>query len=55
MWLRNTYFDKIDILPEDEQEWHIPEPRCECRPELSRDEHNRLVIVHRSRRRARAI
>lgn len=47
-WLRNTYTDKVDIMPRAEEDLHIPEPECACGPRLSRDTEGRMMIIHNS-------
>lgn len=49
MWLRRTYVDKVEIVPEDEETMHIPSLQCVCLPLLDRDEKTDLpMIVHNS-------
>lgn len=48
MWLRNTYEGKVDITPKGEEHQHIPEPTCQCMPQIETDAEKRLVIIHNS-------
>jgi len=48
MWMRNTYANLIDIVPQGEEREHIPEPACECRPEQSRSDDGIPMLIHNS-------
>lgn len=47
-WRRDRYANKIDIRPRGEEEMHIPERDCACKPRLSRDTAGTLMIIHNS-------
>lgn len=47
-WRRDQYESKIDIRPRGEEDLHIPEGTCACKPRLSRDTTGTLMIIHNS-------
>ena len=48
MWWRNTYENKVDITPRGEEDRHIAEPSCDCKPIISADTEQRMMIIHNS-------
>lgn len=48
MWLIIETPEMVDITPRGEEEWHIRDVGCTCRPRQSRDVQQRLMIIHNS-------
>ena len=47
-WYRNVYASHVDVTPVGEETMHIPDPACECRPEISGTADGRLIVSHNS-------
>lgn len=48
MWTANYYIDKVDIVPDGEEDMHVPEAICPCLPRLGRSNTGLLMISHNS-------
>lgn len=47
-WLANQYEDYFEVVPIGEEDWHRPDKKCRCGPEIRAEKGLKPLIVHNS-------